>query len=292
MSTWNPVGAGKRQLRRMFGWCRLYETRNKVLLGHSALEMRRFENAEVARLAGSLPCQPTALVAVVTATYGRPDLLLRAVKSVLAQTIDDLVVVIVDDGGGLPELPADPRLFAVSLARNINVLGVVLNVGIRLSRSRYVAFLDDDNEWEPDHLKHAIAALQGEREVEMASPARHKGVPDLVYTAIDRRLPDGTALDVLSVPFDRRAFADGKTTIDTNALVARRSRWLYFSRLRRARGVYPREDWELVWRVSRRHHVGHVPELTVRYLVNPDSYYTDWMKGRTPSTPSAEPLGR
>ncbi|WP_231591453.1 glycosyltransferase [Saccharothrix sp. ST-888] len=37
---------------------------------------------------------------------------------------------------------------------------MVRNVGIRLSSSRYVAFLDDDNEWEPDHLGPAVGALR------------------------------------------------------------------------------------------------------------------------------------
>lgn len=277
MNRLNPAAAGKRQLRRMFGRNRLLEARNKVLLAHTAVAMKRFEDAEVARLAALLPRRPSARVAVVTATYQRPELLSRSVSSVLAQTADDLVVVVVDDGGGgLPPLPADPRLSVVSLSRNINVLGIVLNVGIRLSQSRYVAFLDDDNEWEPDHLQHALAALQGEREVEVARPPRRERAPDLVYTALDRRFPDGTALDVLSVPFDRRAFADGRPMIDTNAIVVRRTRAVHFSRLRRARGIYPREDWELAWRLSRRQYVGHVPEPTVRYLVNPESYYSNW----------------
>jgi hypothetical protein len=160
----------------------------------------------------------------------------------------------------------------------------VLNVGIRLSQSRYVAFLDDDNEWRPDHLEHAIAALEGMRDVEVEHRPRHASVPDIVYTALDRRLPDGTSLGVLSVPFDRRAFAYGKATVDTNALVVRRMRALHFSRLRRARGIYPREDWELAWRLSRRHYIGHVPEATVRYLVNPRSYYTDWESAQ-PASP-------
>ena len=284
MNRWSPAPAAKRQLRRTFGWCRLYEARNKILLAPTAIANRRFEAAEVTRLATLLPRRPTAKVAVITATYKRPELLLCSVSSALAQTLDDLAVVVVDDGGGLPELPADPRLTAVSLSRNTSVLGLVLNVGIRLSQSQYVAFLDDDNEWVPDHLKLAVAALEGEREVQVACAPRRPGLPDLVYTALDRRHPDGTAMDVLSVPFDRRAFADGKPTVDTNALVVRRSRALHFSRLRRARGVYPREDWELAWRLSRRHRIGHVPAATVRYLVNPQSYYSD-QKVTEPTSP-------
>ncbi|MDX2593832.1 glycosyltransferase [Streptomyces sp. WI03-4A] len=249
-------------LKRAFGWLVLFELRNKVLLAPSALRLRRLETAEVRRLAAAGD-RPAALVATVIATHRRPDDLRAAVRSALAQTVRDQVVVVVDDGAGLPELPADPRLFAVSLAQNTGVAGVVRNVGIRLTRSRYVAFLDDDNLWEPDHLERALAVLE--------SPQG----PDGVYTALRRVLPDGTERDVLSVPFDRRRAAR-ESFLDTNAFVARRTRALRFSRLRRTPEVMPREDWELVRRYSRGHSVRHVPHATVRYLVNPASFYTTW----------------
>jgi len=263
-------------LKRRFGWLVLYEARNKVLLAPSALRLRRFENAEVRRLSATLPQgPPTALVATVIATHRRPEALLAAVRSALAQTVHSQVVIVVDDGAGLPhrsELPDDPRLFAVSLARNTGTAGVVRNVGIRLSRSPYVAFLDDDNLWEPDHLRRALAAL--------GTPGAD-GSADGVYTALRRMLPDGSERDVLSVPFDRRRAAH-ESFLDTNAFVARRTPALHFSRLRRTPEVMPREDWELIRRYSRHRLVRHLPEPTVRYLVNPASYYTAWEQPAPP----------
>ncbi|MGW1773809.1 glycosyltransferase family 2 protein [Streptomyces sp. NPDC002104] len=259
-------------LKRAFGWLVLFEARNKLLLAPSALRLRRFENAETSRLGALLGRPPSALVATVIATHRRPEALREAVRSALAQTVRDQVVLVVDDGAGLPELPSDPRLFAVSLARNTATAGVVRNVGIRLSRSRFVAFLDDDNLWEPDHLEQALTVLE--------SP----GGPDAVYTALRRVLPDGTQRDVLSVPFDRRRSAH-EAFLDTNAFVARRTPALHFSRLRRTPEVLPREDWELVRRYSRRHEVRHLPRPTVRYLVNPESFWTAW-DGPAPTGPS------
>lgn len=40
--------------------------------------------------------------------------------------------------------------------------------------------------------------------------------------------------------------------------------------------MLPREDWELIRRYARRHEVRHLPRATVRYLVNPDSFWTSW----------------
>ncbi|MFC4018018.1 glycosyltransferase family 2 protein [Micromonospora sp. GCM10011542] len=264
------MGWVKRHLRATFGWLPLEELRNKILLGHTAVGLYRFERAEAARLLATLPggVKPRALVATVILTYRRPDVLRRAVESVLAQTVTDQVVIVVDDGGGqIPELPADPRMHVVSLRRNINVPGVGRNVGIRLADSQFVAFLDDDNCWQPHHLQTALARLQDED----ASRPR----PDAVYTAMRRVTPDGRQHDVLSVPFDRKLAWD-RCFLDPNPLVARRLPDLMFSRLRRSTTVAPKEDWELIYRFSRRHRVEHIPEPTVDYVINPNSYWTAW----------------
>jgi Glycosyl transferase family 2 len=256
----------------------ILELRNKLMLGRTALALRRVEDAEVARLARMAPGLPAARVATIIATYRRPESLLAAVRSALAQSVRDQVVLVVDDGGGLPELPDDPRLHACSLSINTAVAGLVRNVGIRLTRSGYVAFLDDDNEWEPDHLDVALAALE-------ADPPGQR--PELVYTAMRRSFPDGRLVDVLSTPFDRRLLAR-EGYVDTNALVLRRFAGLHFSRLNRPREVCPREDWELVFRLSRRRRTLHVPVATVRYQVNPDSHWSDWTAVR-PAAPEQPP---
>lgn len=268
-------------LRSRFGWLPLYELRNKILYAHTVPRVWLFESSEVRRLRSSLPLGAAPLVTTVIPTYRRPESLAAAVRSALAQTVGDQRVIVVDDGGGLSELPDDPRLVAVSLARNTAVLGVVRNVGIRLADSEFVAFLDDDNEWEPEHLETALRVLRGEDGLRGGAgggddgragrPRRLAGV----YTALRRVFPDGRELDVLSVPFDRR-LAREEGFLDANGFVARRSRALRFSRLRRNRGVLPREDWATLYRYSRRHPIEHVPVPTVRYLVNPDTYYTVW----------------
>ncbi|UVS82392.1 MULTISPECIES: glycosyltransferase family 2 protein [Actinokineospora] len=249
----------RRALRDRFGIWPMHEAKTKLLLGRHAVALRRFEDAEVARLRRPLP---VPLVTTVIPTYRRPAMLVDAVDSALAQTIADHLVVVVDDGGGLPALPSDERLVAVSLSRNTGVVGVVRNVGIRLSHSPYLAFLDDDNTWRPDHLELALAAMR-------------EGA-DLTYSAVQRHRADGTVVDVLSAPFDRHTLADADPYVDTNGLVLRRSPTVLYSRLPRTKTTIPKEDWEFVHRAARTRVVRHIPEPTVRYLINPDSYYTDW----------------
>ena len=252
--------AARAWLRARFGIWALYELRNKALGWPGALRWTAFERREVARLRTRVHV-PGALVTTIVPTFRRPEQLLTAVRSALAQDVRDHVVIVVDDGAGLPALPDDERLVAVSLRRNTRVLGLVRNVGIALARSPYIAFLDDDNEWRPDHLRHAVGALRAGAAV--------------VYTAVERTHPDGEALDVLSVPFDRRLMSE-TAYVDANSVVVRAGRGVRFSRIPRTRATLPKEDWEFVWRLSRRRRTVHVPVVTVRYTVNPDSYYTSW----------------
>ena len=87
----------------------LMELRNKLVLGHSILAMRRIENAEVERLRRRTAGNPDGSGGRrSSATYKRPELLQRAVRSALAQTVADQLVIVVDDGGGLPSCPMIP----------------------------------------------------------------------------------------------------------------------------------------------------------------------------------------
>lgn len=198
----------------------VFEARNKLVRGRAGRATHRFEDAEVARLTRQLGELPRARVATVITTYRRPEIVQRAIQSALAQTVRDQVIMVVDDAGGLPDLPRDPRVSGVSLSANVAIAGVVRNMGARLTRSEYVAFLDDDNEWAPNHLETALAALEGDH----AGPS-----PDVVYTAVRRAFPDGRLMDVLSTPFDKRKLR-GAGFIDVNSVVARRSGGLHFSR--------------------------------------------------------------
>jgi glycosyltransferase involved in cell wall biosynthesis len=238
------------------------EFRNKVVMAPKVPAWKQFEDAEVERLSQLFEHKPSATIACVVPTFRRPDGVIASVNSILQQSFQDFVVVVVDDGAGLPILPEDPRVWGVSLSRNSAVLGIVRNVGIRLTQSKYVAFLDDDNTWTPDHLSSALRHLE-------------QGA-DMVYAGVRRRTPDGAEYDILSRDWDRKAFSDESSFVDANAIVLRRGEDRLFSRLPRVKKTQPKEDWEFVYRVSRGIRVVHSPQPTVEYLVNPDSFYTNW----------------
>lgn len=100
------------------------------------------------------------LVTVVIPTHDRIGSAGRAVTSVLAQTVGDLEVIVVDDGSEPPFVlgTPDPR---VRLVRSTEAGGVTSarNVGLREARGRWIVFLDDDDELLPDMLEGSLEAV-------------------------------------------------------------------------------------------------------------------------------------
>ncbi len=103
---------------------------------------------------------PDPRVSVVIATNRGGPWLDEAVASVLAQTIDDLEVIIVDDGvpGGVRQLAAlDDRIRLVA-GRQAGI-STARNIGNAAARGELVAVLDDDDRWMPDKLERQLALL-------------------------------------------------------------------------------------------------------------------------------------
>ncbi len=100
-------------------------------------------------------------VSVVIPTIGRESVV-RAVESALAQTVPVSVTVVVDDPAAL-----DTVTDSVA-ARNVTVIGTpgriggsaARNLGADASGGEYIAYLDDDDWWEPDKIEKQLAAAR------------------------------------------------------------------------------------------------------------------------------------
>ena len=101
---------------------------------------------------------------VLMAAYNpAPDQLTQAVDSVLAQTVADLELIVVDDGSDHPvaDLLAsrrDERLRIVRHPANRG-LSAARNTALRLARAPLVSHLDSDDAWEPGYLEHVLPAF-------------------------------------------------------------------------------------------------------------------------------------
>ncbi|HLI74756.1 MAG TPA: glycosyltransferase [Acidimicrobiales bacterium] len=117
---------------------------------------------------------PRPLVSVVLPTRDRPDRLIGALASVLAQSYPDLEVVVVDDASRVRadetvrELASDPRVDVVRLDRPSGA-AAARNAGIARSSGEIVAFLDDDDRWEPDKVRRQVDAFAQSPEAALVS---------------------------------------------------------------------------------------------------------------------------
>lgn len=109
------------------------------------------------------------LVSVVLPTHNRAQLLRIAVESVLSQTLDDLELIVVDDGStdetwALLQTFGDPRLVCVHLEDSQGA-AAARNAGIRRTAGSFIAFQDSDDEWLPRKLADQLAVFEQHAEV-------------------------------------------------------------------------------------------------------------------------------
>ncbi|NKE34797.1 glycosyltransferase [Natronococcus sp. JC468] len=124
---------------------------------------------------------------IVIPTYNRAPVLGRAIDSALAQTHDDLEVIVVDDGStdgtdAVVDAYDDDRLAYVATGTNGGA-NAARNRGIERATGEFVSFLDSDDELAPTHVERALEAFR-------AGSSRVGGV----YTAYRKRR-DGDVYD-------------------------------------------------------------------------------------------------
>lgn len=108
-------------------------------------------------------------VSIVIPTYKRPKTLSRAVDSALSQSFNDLEIIVVDDNDPLSlyrkqsesvmvKYNGNPKVKYIKHSRNKNG-SAARNTGIRAAEGKYIAFLDDDDEFTHDKIKNQYEKL-------------------------------------------------------------------------------------------------------------------------------------
>lgn len=112
-------------------------------------------------------------VSVVVPTYNRPDLIKRAIKSILNQTYQNFEIVIIDDSPTNKTEEAIEGLDdeRIKYTRNKIRRGFsgAKNQGVEEASkdSKYIGFLDDDDEYLPLFLEKTVKKLEEEKDLAM-----------------------------------------------------------------------------------------------------------------------------
>jgi len=101
-------------------------------------------------------------VSVIIPSFNRAHCIAGSVESVLAQSFQDLEVIVVDDGS-----TDDTQEILARFGDRIRVIrqdnagvSAARNAGIRAARANWIAFQDSDDTWRPDKLQTQIDCLE------------------------------------------------------------------------------------------------------------------------------------
>lgn len=201
-------------------------------------------------------------VSVVIATYNRPHLVPRALDSLVAQTMQDFEVVVVNDGGAdLSDVvrsystALDIRLITHPTNRGVTA---AQNTAIEAADGEAIALLADDDRYLPDHLATLVAAADadprlipytdGQQVVEDdAGTIVHRAVLPVPPRFDRERLLVENYIPAIALLIPRQAFAEIGGAFDTGLAVL--------------------EDWELWLRLSATYEFRRIDAVTFEYYV-------------------------
>jgi hypothetical protein len=139
------------------------------------------------------------LISAIVPTHNRADLLPEALRSIYAQEGPgvhfDVEILVVDDAStdATPALILEhPAVRYIRLPVNRGA-SAARNAGVRASRGRYVAFLDDDDVWLPDKLLRQLRALEAHPEAgAVYSPYLIRFPGQAEQPSVDDNAPSGS----------------------------------------------------------------------------------------------------
>jgi LmbE family N-acetylglucosaminyl deacetylase len=192
----------------------------------------------------------TLPITVIIRTKDRPALLREAVHSVRANE-HPAEIVVVNDGGARPDIDVKVVQHDKSRGRS-----EAMNSGVRAATTKYIAFLDDDDLYYPEHLSTLAAAAQSAT----SSAAWYSDAVSSFLAVGDRgQYESRSRLRLFANDFDRELLLiDNYIPLPT--LLTTREAFLD------AGGFDPQfdlfEDWDFLIRLSQRGDFTHVPRVT------------------------------
>ncbi len=216
----------------------------------------------------------TAKVAIITRTKNRPLLLKRAALSVLGQSFQHWVWVVVNDGGDPnpvsqvlePHRKAlKDRLIRVDNPESVG-MEAASNRGIHASESRYLVIHDDDDSWESGFLDATVGILENKPHPLVRAAATH-------CTEIREALSKEQVSEISRRPYNKHLL---NLTL-ANFLKENKTPpicFVYERQVHESIGYYAEDmrvlgDWEFFLRFYRQYEAVMIPRALANYHIRP-----------------------
>lgn len=114
------------------------------------------------------------LISIIMPTHNRAGLLPRAINSVMAQTFTNWELIVVADnctdntGEVFAKFLSDGRVSYLKVHENVGG-AEARNIGLRVAKGEFIAFLDDDDEWLPQKLERQVQLFKIRDDVAIVS---------------------------------------------------------------------------------------------------------------------------
>ncbi|MDI6761905.1 MAG: glycosyltransferase [Thermodesulfobacteriota bacterium] len=201
------------------------------------------------------------LVSVIVPTYNRPDMLVETLRSILNQTYSNYEIIIVNDAGVDVEnvvtfLNQAGRMTYVRHGRNLG-LAAARNTGIKMAKGKYIAYLDDDDLYYPDHLETLVQFLEGS-DYKVAYTDAHRAHQKKVngrYAVVKQDVPYSFDFDDDRILLENfvpvLCFMHEKSCLDEVGCFDE--------------DLTTQEDWDLWIRLSRKFKFAHIRKVTCEF---------------------------
>jgi glycosyltransferase involved in cell wall biosynthesis len=204
------------------------------------------------------------LVSIIVRTKDRPKLLRKALESIASQTYRPIEVVLVNDGGCdldielLASALGDVSLNYIRLGMNTG-RAYAGNIGIENAKGVYIGFLDDDDEFYPEHVVTLVTFLE-QSDYKVAYTDAQMIAQG--YAPEEGRIRDFTSENIFSedFDFDKLVF---ENYIPFMSLLFRSSVLTDSGGIDGNFELY--EDWDLLIRIGERYPFYHIKKVTAKY---------------------------
>ena len=204
-------------------------------------------------------------VSVIIACYNGEKVIRKAIDSVLAQTLQNFEILVVDDGSTdasvdfVAKTYPDGQVRVLKHAQNRGI-SAARNTGIRAAKGDFICFLDQDDLWYPDRLASALEVFDQDTDGNVGLVFGNEETRTLeTSTLVPGRLPAPNNANAL----ERDAFLSAlilRNFIPTAAAMMRRACFNTLGLLDETitSGI---DDFELFLRVARAYDVRHVSKV-------------------------------
>ncbi len=210
-------------------------------------------------------------ISVVIPTFDRPELVVRAIESVLNQTVLPIEIVVVIDGPDLTtketlERIKNPILKICMLSRRSGG-SATRNTGVRQAKGEWIAFLDDDDEWLSNKLEAQLAvALSSSHPYPIVTTQVTACTPNGNF-CWPRKSPPTEITLIGDYLFARNGFFKGEGLVQTSSLMIKRDLLLKFPFTEE---LATHQDWDWLIRIS------HVTGTGIEFIREPLTvWYTE-----------------